>query len=75
MSEIRKEALRETIKTVAGIVVISLLVPFVLYTVPLNVLAVVFAVAMLTFAIKMVYDIQLNRAESKALLKEMVDKR
>ena len=74
MNDIRKEAMKETVKILLGITLISLLVPALLFTVPLQVLGIVGVVAMLVFAVKMVYDIQLSRAEYRATLNRMVDK-
>ena len=74
MNEIRKEALKETIKVVVGLTAVSLLVPAVIFTVPTPVLGTAIAFGALCFAVKMVYDIQLNRAEYRATLNKMVNK-
>jgi hypothetical protein len=74
MNEIRKEALKETIKVVVGLTIVSLLVPAVIFTVPLPILGTAIAFGALCFAIKMIYDMKLNQAEYRATLKQMVDK-
>jgi hypothetical protein len=74
MNQIRKEALKETAKVVAGLTAVSLLVPAIIFTIPLPVLGTAFAVGALVFAVKMIYDIQLSRAEYRATLNQMVDK-
>lgn len=71
MSDIRKQALKETAKTVAGLTAISLLVPAVLFTVPVEALITVGMIFMLGFAVKMIYDVKLNQIEYRAKLEEM----
>lgn len=73
MNDIRKQALKETVKTLAGLTLISLAVPAVLFTVPLEALITVAMIGMLGFAVKMIYDVQLNRAEYRAKLEEMTE--
>jgi len=74
MNEIRKQALKETVKILVGITAISLIVPAVIFTVPLPILGTAIAFGALCFAIKMIYDMKLNQAEYRATLKQMVDK-
>jgi len=73
MNEVKKTALIETIKTVVGLTLIALVVPAVLFTVPVEALITVAMVFMLGFAIKMIYDVQLSRAEYRAKLEEMTE--
>jgi hypothetical protein len=71
MNDIKKTALKETVKTVAGLTLISLAVPAVLFTVPLEALITVAMIFMLGFAVKMIYDTKLNQIEYRAKLEEM----
>jgi len=73
MNEMKKTALIETIKVVVGLTLIALVVPAVLFTVPVEALITVAMVFMLGFAVKMIYDVQLSRAEYRAKLEEMTE--
>ena len=74
MNDIRKQALKETAKTVAGLTLLSLAVPAILFTVPLEALVTVAMIGMLGFVIKMIYDTKLHQAEFDEKYNKPVDK-
>ena len=73
MNAIQKTALKETIKTLAGLTAIAVLVPAVIFLIPLNVLGSIIAIGGLCYAIKMIYDIKLSQAKFDAEINKTVD--
>jgi len=66
MDQIQKTALKETAKTIAGLIVIATLVPAAIFLIPLDVLGGIVSIAALVFATKMIYDTKLAQAKSDA---------
>ena len=66
MNTVQKTALKETVKTIAVLTVIAVLVPAAIFLIPLDVLGTILAVGALGFAIKMIYDMKLAQAKSNA---------
>lgn len=73
MNAIQKTALKETIKTLAGLTAIAVLVPAVIFLIPLDVLGSIIAIGALCYATKMIYDIKLAQAKFEAELNKTVD--
>jgi hypothetical protein len=71
MNDIQKQALKETAKTVAGLTVLSLAVPAVMFTVPVEALITVAMIFLLGFAVKMIYDTKVSQLEYRDKLTEM----
>ena len=69
MNDIQKTALKETVKTLAGLTALALLVPAVIFLVPPQVLGTIFCVGALCFAGKMIYDTKLAQAKFDAEMK------
>ena len=66
MTELQKTAVKETAKTLAGLTLISMMVPAIIFLIPLQVTGTVVAIGALCFAVKMIYDIKLGQAEFQA---------
>jgi hypothetical protein len=73
MDAIQKTALKETVKTLAGLTAIAVLVPAAIFLIPLDVLGGIFAVGALCFAAKMIYDTKLAQAKFDAEFNKTVD--
>jgi uncharacterized membrane protein len=73
MDAIQKTALKETAKTIAGLLAISILVPTAILLIPLDVLGGIIAVGALCFATKMIYDTKLAQAKFDEAMKMKVD--
>lgn len=73
MDSIQKTALKETVKTIAGLTVIATLVPAAIFLIPLEVLGAIFSIAALVFATKMIYDTKLAQAKFDAEFNKTVD--
>ena len=73
MDTIQKTALKETAKTIAGLTAISLLIPAVIFLIPLDVLGGIIAFGALCFATKMIYDTKLAQAKFDAEINKTVD--
>lgn len=73
MNTIQKTALKATVKTVAGLTAVGIMVPAVIFLVPPGVLGTILAVGALGFAIKMIYDINLSKAKFDADFNKTVD--
>lgn len=73
MDQIQKTALRETVKTIAGLTVIAALVPAAIFLIPLDVLGGIISIAALGFATKMIYDTKLAQAKFDAQYNKTVD--
>jgi uncharacterized membrane protein len=73
MNAIQKTALKETTKTLAGLTAIAVLVPAVIFLIPLDVLGSIIAVGALCYATKMIYDIKLAQAKFNAEINKTVD--
>jgi hypothetical protein len=73
MDAIQKTALKETVKTLAGLTAIAVLVPAAIFLIPLDVLGGIFSVAALCFAAKMIYDTKLAQAKFDAEFNKTVD--
>jgi hypothetical protein len=73
MDAIQKTALKETVKTLAGLTAIAVLVPAAIFLIPLDVLGGIFSVAALCFAAKMIYDTKLAQAKFDAEINKTVD--
>lgn len=70
MDNIQKTALKETIKTIAGLTAVALLVPAAIYLVPLNVLGTLISLVVLGFLVKIIYDTKLDQAKFEAHFNE-----
>jgi hypothetical protein len=73
MNQIQKTALRETVKTLAGLTAIGIAVPAAIFLIPLEVLGGIASVAALVFAAKLIYDTKLSQAEFDAKMNKPVD--
>jgi len=73
MDNIQKTALKETIKIVAGLTAIAVLVPAVIFLIPLDVLGSIIAIGALCYATKMIYDTKLAQAKFDAEINKTVD--
>ncbi len=73
MDAIQKTALKETVKTLAGLTAVAVLVPAAIFLIPLEVLGGIFSVAALCFATKMIYDVKLSQAKFDAEFNKTVD--
>jgi len=73
MDAIQKTALKETVKTLAGLAAISILVPAAIYLIPFEVLGGIFSIGALCFATKMIYDVKLSQAKFDAEFGKKVD--
>jgi uncharacterized membrane protein len=73
MDNIQKTALKETTKTLAGLTAIAVLVPAVIFLIPLDVLGSIIAIGALCYATKMIYDIKLAQAKFEAEINKTVD--
>lgn len=73
MDAIQKTALKETAKTIAGLLAISIIVPTAIFLIPLDVLGGIIAVGALCFATKMIYDTKLAQAKFDEAMKMKVD--
>jgi uncharacterized membrane protein len=73
MDSIQKTALKETTKTLAGLTAIAVLVPAVIFLIPLDVLGSIIAIGALCYATKMIYDIKLAQAKFNAEINKTVD--
>ena len=65
MDQVQKTALKETAKTVTGLVALGIAVPTVIYLVPLDILGGIASVVALVLGTKMIYDINLAQAKAK----------
>lgn len=66
MDQIQKTALKETVKTIAGLTVVATLVPAAIFLLPLEVLGGIVSIVALCFATKMIYDSKLAQAKFDA---------
>jgi|688.fasta_scaffold47100_11 hypothetical protein len=73
MDTIQKTALKETAKTLAGLTAIALLVPAVIFLIPLTVLGGIISVAAIVMSAKMIYDTKLDQAKFEAHFDKKVD--
>ncbi len=73
MDAIQKTALKETVKTLAGLTAIAVLVPAVIFLVPLEVLGAIISIGCLGFGTKMIYDTKLAQAKFDAEYNKTVD--
>jgi uncharacterized membrane protein len=73
MNAIQKTALKETIKTIAGLTAIALLIPAAIFLIPLDVLGGIIAIIALCFATKMIYDTKLAQAKFDTEINKTVD--
>ena len=73
MDAIQKTALKETVKTLAGLAAISILVPAAIFLIPLEVLGGIISIGCLGFATKMIYDTKLAQAKFDAEYNKTVD--
>lgn len=73
MDQIQKTAVKETAKTCAGLAAIGVVVPAVIFLVPLEVLAAIAGIVALGFGTKMIYDIKLAQAKFDAEFGKKVD--
>ena len=67
MDQVQKTALKETAKTVTGLTALAILVPAMIYLVPLDVLVSLALAVMLVMGVKMIYEIKLNEAKVKQI--------
>ncbi len=73
MEQIQKTAIKETVKTVAGLTVIGLAVPAAIFLIPLEVVGSIAGVFAMGVAVKMIYDTKLAQAKFDAEFKKTVD--
>jgi uncharacterized membrane protein len=73
MNAIQKKALKETVKTIAGLTAVAVLIPAAIFLIPLEVLGGIFSVVALCFATKMIYDTKLAQAKYNAEFNKTVD--
>lgn len=73
MEQIQKTAIKETVKTVAGLTVIGLAVPAAIFLLPLEVLGSIAGVFAMGLAVKMIYDTKLAQAKFDAEFNKTVD--
>lgn len=73
MDNIQKTALKETVKTIAGLTAVALLVPAAIYLIPLNVLGTLISLVVLGFLVKMIYDTKLDQAKFEEHFDKKVD--
>ncbi len=75
MDQIQKTAIKETAKTCAGLIAVSVAVPAVIFLVPLNIIGGILAFGALCFGTKMIYDIKLSQAKFDAEFNKTVDQK
>lgn len=75
MDQIQKTAVKETIKTCAGLLAIGVTVPAVIFLVPLEVLGIIFGIGALVYGTRMIYDIKLTQAKVDAEFNKTVDQK
>lgn len=73
MDAIQKTALKETVKTLAGLTAIAVLVPASIFLIPLEVLGGIISIGCLGFGTKMIYDTKLAQAKFDAEYNKKVD--
>ena len=73
MTDIKRKALKETAKTLAGLTLISLAVPAIIFTVPLQIIGLAFSVGALVFATKLIYDTKLGQIQARERLEQMTE--
>lgn len=73
MNTIQKTALKETVKTLVVLTAVGIAVPTAIFLLPTDVLAGIACVAMLGFGAKMIYNINLAKAEFDAKINKTVD--
>jgi hypothetical protein len=73
MNDLQKTALKETVKTIAGLTALAVIVPAVIILIPLHVLGGLISVAALCFVTKMIYDTKLAQAKFDAEFNKTVD--
>jgi hypothetical protein len=66
MNDIKRTALKETVKTLVGLTALGLAVPAILFNVPMPIIGIVLAVGVLVYAAKMIYDTKLSQAKFDA---------
>ena len=74
MDQIQKKALKETVKTLAGLTAVALLIPAAIFLIPIEVLGGIVGLVMLGMAAKMIYDTKLVEAKFDAESKRMEQK-
>ncbi len=70
MDQIHKTAIKETAKTLAGLTFIALMVPAVIFLIPLEFLGIGAGLFALVMAAKMIYEIRLAQAKFDAEFKK-----
>jgi hypothetical protein len=73
MDAIQKTALKETVKTIAGLTAVAVLVPAAIFLIPLEVLGGIISIGCLGFGTKMIYDTKLAQAKFDAEYNKTVD--
>ncbi len=73
MDAIQKTALKETVKTLAGLTAVAVLVPAAIFLIPLEVLGGIISIGCLGFGTKMIYDTKLAQAKFDAEYNKTVD--
>jgi len=73
MNTIQKTALKATVKTVAGLTALGIMIPAAFFLIPPGVLGTILAVGALGFAIKVIYDTNLSKAKFDAEFNKTVD--
>ncbi len=73
MDAIQKTALKETVKTLAGLTAVAVLVPAAIFLIPLEVLGGIISIGCLGFGTKMIYDTKLAQAKFDAEFNKTVD--
>ncbi len=73
MDAIQKTALKETAKTLAGLTAVAVIVPAVIFLIPLEVLGGIISIGCLGFGTKMIYDTKLAQAKFDAEYNKTVD--
>ena len=73
MDAIQKTALKETVKTLAGLTAVAVVVPAAIFLIPLEVLGGIISIGCLGFGTKMIYDTKLAQAKFDAEYNKTVD--
>lgn len=74
MNDIKKQAIKQTAKTLSALTLGSLIAQAAIYFIPLNILLTIFLIGLLGFAAHMIYQSELSKAEYKATLQNIVNK-
>jgi hypothetical protein len=73
MNTIEKTAFKETAKTLAVLTLIGIAIPATIFLISWKILGVIFSVAAMCFAVKMIYDTKLAQAKFDAEINKTVD--